>query len=195
MNAIVEHAHRMAMGELWMRTSTSMMQEVAFAMKLQGIRLTRGTIDFGDGWMAGRQTVDSAEELQLWTEFAEFSSKLNPKFHGVDRVANEDERVRRFAMFGLFHLIDFRSQDAAVAEMFRTNFGQMSLAWFMTSCGTLAPPWYYEWAFHSDGEVSGKVWGKKALQKFEGRPEWLAVFERLEPHKKALLNVRSVMRS
>ena len=137
----------------------------------------------------GREWVPESDEILLWEAFESFTKTLNCKF-SPKGIANKAERRRRFSLFGLFDLIEFRSQDERIKNIFERCYGQISLGWFMRSSGTNAPPWYYRWAFDVIPDVSGKVWGPDALKSIEGSWPHMEIFRNLAPEKFNLLAVK-----
>jgi hypothetical protein len=144
----------------------------------------------------GRAQVSPEYELFLWERFDVLCQELFPKVRfGRDMVCNTAERYRRNAMFGLFNLVDFRSEDPKIKETFQRNFGQVSLAWMINECKTNAPPFYYEWAFDAIQEISRKTWGAKALHSISTSLPHREVFQKLAPEKFNQLAVKRVMES
>jgi hypothetical protein len=143
-----------------------------------------------------RQAVSPEEELSLWETFEALCAELSPKVKfGRDGVCNGAEKRRRNAMFGMIRLVSFRSDDPRVKAVFQRCFGQVSLQWMLTVCGTDAPPHYYEWAFEAIPSVDGKTWGEKALSHVSGSRPHMEAFRRLAPEKSDLLAVKQVMRA
>lgn len=144
----------------------------------------------------GRAQVSPEHELFLWQCFEELCKELSPKVKFTkDGICNNTEKRRRNAMFGLFKLVDFRSDDPRIRAVFQRCFGQVSLAWMMTDCGDRPAPFYYEWAFEAIREVSSKTWGKSALAYLEKSWPHMEVFRKLAPEKFNLLAVKRVMES
>ena len=172
-------------------------------------KLMSGEVKFPQNWKAlewinkirkenrGRVRTSVENELALWTTFENFSRELSPKvkFSHNGKVANTAEKKRRNALLGVFSLVDFQSQDPRIQSVFQANFGQMSIQWFISSCKTDAPPWYYEWAFYAIMDVSSKTWGETALNDLKASPRHMEMFSKLEPEKRRLLDVRKVMQS
>jgi hypothetical protein len=151
-----------------------------------------------DEWLErqGRAVISPEHELFLWECFGELCKELSPKVKfSRDGVCNIAEKRRRNAMFGLFHLIEFRSEDLKIKEIFQRNFGQVSLAWMMGECGTKPAPFYYAWAFDAIKNVTGKTWGPTALALVENSWPHMEVFQKLAPEKFNQLAVKRVMES
>lgn len=143
-----------------------------------------------------RATMSPDDELALWEVFEELCKELSPKCRfNRDGVCNNAEKRRRNAMFGLLKLVYFRSEDERIMAVFQRCYGQVSLQWMMTVCGTDAPPFYYEWAFDAIRDVSGKTWGPKALDYVKKSWAHMEAFQRLAPEKFNQLAVRRVMES
>jgi hypothetical protein len=136
------------------------------------------------------------EELHLWECFETLCKELGPKCQFYqDGVGNSFEKQRRNAMFGIMRMVNLRSQDPIIEQIFKRNFGKVSLAWMMTCCGTAVPPFYYKWAFDAIEDISGKTWGPKALAHIEKSWDHMEVFRKLDKEKFDLLAVKRVMES
>lgn len=135
-------------------------------------------------------------ELEIWSSFERLSQEIGPKGKfNKDGMCNHWERMRRNALFGLFNLVDFRSQDERIREVFQRNFGRVSLKWMIECCKTDAPTWYYKWAFDAIPGIMSKVWGPTAMALIVKSDEHRDLFRELEPIKENLLVVKRVMES
>jgi hypothetical protein len=143
-----------------------------------------------------RPTMAPEDELALWEVFGELCKELGPKCRfNKDGICNNAEKRRRNAMFGILRLVCLRSEDERIRAAFQRHYGQVSLQWMMTVCGTDAPPFYYEWAFDAIRDVSGKTWGPKALAYVQRSWAHMEAFQRLAPEKFNQLAVKRVMES
>jgi hypothetical protein len=167
-------------------------------------KLARGNVRFYVNYEAeifihkaiknGRAKISPEDELRLWRYFENLCKELSPKCKfNKNGVCNNEEKRRRNAMFGIIRIVNLRSKDTKIEEIFKRNFGQISLQWMMACCGTDAPVFYYEWAFDAIADINGKTWGPKALGYIKISSPHMELFKKLEKDKFDLLMVKKVM--
>jgi len=145
-----------------------------------------------------RALLSPGQEAEAWRLYRRFAETVEPRAGFSGRmggcVANGPEQRRRRALTGMFFLVEFRSQDAAVRELFERSVGRVSLKELIGFCGRRIPHFYYEWAF-GVLPLSGKLFGPDALRHFAESPDHRRTFVKLDLEKRELLSVKAVMES
>jgi hypothetical protein len=142
-----------------------------------------------------RALLSADGEVLAWETYRRFAASVEPKAgFGRDGVCNGPEYRRRRVLMGMFSLVEFRSQDDEIRELFQRSVGQVSLQELMRFLGARMPHFYYAWAF--DVLPASKItFGKDALSGLAGSPDHVRTFRHLDRLKQDLLAVRRVMES
>lgn len=122
-----------------------------------------------------------------WKRYRTWQDVLAPKCNFSPKgIANAHERRRRYTLFSLFYLFDFRTD--APGRIFRECFGRLSVAWFTDVVGPAAPPQYYRWLIEHEGSWQ-QTWSFTVAQLLSKSEPHVEMLRQIDPKK-----MRSIQR-